>query len=111
MINSKEAFFSKFENVKKKTLKLIVPGTEEELELHALGVKDKENFVEYAKLHGHNSMRLAGFLIVRASSIFEDEDIEAVCDSLSNAALSYISREILTLSGLVKEAEEEAGKN
>lgn len=111
MINSKESFFSKFESVKKKTLKLTIPNSDEQLEFHALGVRDKEDFVEYAKKHGQGSMRLAGFLIVRASDVFDDENIEDVCDSLSNEALGYLSGEILKLSGLVKGAEGEAEKN
>lgn len=107
MIDSKEEFFSKF---KRKEISLEVPGSGEEMRFHALSIKDKEDFVEYAKKHGEGSMRLAGFLIVRASDVFEDDDMEDVCNSLTNDDLGYLSREILRLSGLMKESEEEAEK-
>lgn len=107
MIESREAFFTKF---KRKEINLEIPGTEEQMVFHALGVKDKEDFVELVKKHGEGSIRLAGFLIVRASDVFEDEDIESICDSLPGESLGYLSREILRVSGLVKEAAEEAEK-
>lgn len=107
MIESREAFFAK---VKRKQITIQIPGTSEKMTFHALTLKDREDFVEFGKVHGVQNIRNAGFLIARSCDFFTDEDMEYICDSLSNTALIHLSTEILKISGLAKESSEEAEK-
>tara|TARA_R110001599_G_scaffold100770_5_gene258099 strand:- start:2340 stop:2669 length:330 start_codon:yes stop_codon:yes gene_type:complete len=109
MITSKEQLFAAYP---KKSITLDLPDVEGiSMAFHELSVKDKIDYGRFAQKEGITSLDLAGFVIARSADILTDDDAEMIMNRLSVQALGYCSKEILKLSGMSQEAQEEAEKN
>lgn len=109
MITSKEQLFSAYP---KKTITLDLPDVEGlSMVFLELSVKDKVDYSRLAQKEDILPLELAGFIIARSAEILSDEDAETIVNTLSVEALTFFSKEILKLSGMSQEAQEDAEKN
>ncbi len=106
MIQSKEQFFKAAP--KRKELEIEIG--DETMVFRELSVKDREEFFALGREDGRDLDIAAAFVLVRASDIFEDEDIKTLVDCLSPEALALTSHKILALSGMIAKAEAETQK-
>ena len=94
MIDSKEALF----NVAPRATGIVVVA-DNDIEVVEMAVRDRIDFVDYAKANEGNTDASYAFLAARCCPVLHNASVSEITDKLNPAVLAEIGAKIMELSG------------